>query len=64
MSASDLIDHLRPFLWLALAAFLVGVFSYVAVGGGSHAAAKPEPAAYAPAVTAPSSDEWNLPKRV
>jgi hypothetical protein len=62
MSASGLSDVLRPFLWLALAAFLVGFLSYLAVGGAT-ASARPE-ATYAPRVSAPVTGEWNLPKRV
>jgi hypothetical protein len=63
MSGSDLLDLVRPFLWLALAAFVAGFLSYMAVGG-SHAAAKVREAAYAPAASAPSSDDWNLPKHI
>jgi hypothetical protein len=66
MSASDLLDFMRPFIWLALAAFLAGFFSYIVLGE-SHAAAKaPTPAAvvYAPVASAPSSNDWNLPKRI
>ena len=64
MSAYDLLDGVRPFLWLALAAFLAGFLSYVAVGGSQASARAQPPAAYAPIASAPSSDEWNLPKRV
>ena len=65
MTASQLLDLVRPFLWLAVAAFFTGFVSYVVLGG-SHAtaSAKVEPAAYAPSASAPSSDAWNLPKRV
>ncbi len=65
MSGSDLLDLLRPFLWLALAAFLAGFTSYVVLGR-SHAAARAQvqAAAYAPIASAPSSNAWNLPKRI
>jgi hypothetical protein len=62
MTASGLMDALRPFLWLTLAAFLAGVLSYAVLG-------RPQPGArarvvYVPAASAPASDAWNLPKRV
>jgi hypothetical protein len=63
MSVSDMLEAMRPFLWLALAAFFAGFLSYVVVGGPG-AAAKIAPADYAPVASAPSSDEWNLPKHV
>jgi hypothetical protein len=62
MSAPGLLDALRPFLWLALAAFLTGFASY-AVLAGSRAAAR-APAVYLSTGSAPASDAWNLPKRV
>jgi hypothetical protein len=57
MSASGLLEALRPFLWLALAAFITGFLSYVAVSG-APAQARPQ------LVSAPASDDWNLPKRI
>lgn len=65
MTASHMLDMLRPFLWLALAAFVAGFLSY-AVLGQSHAAAKPPAtvAAYTPIASAPSSNAWNLPKHI
>jgi hypothetical protein len=63
MSVSDLLEAMRPFLWLALAAFLVGFLSYVVVGGAG-AAARVAPVDYAPVASAPSSDDWNMPKHV
>jgi hypothetical protein len=65
MTVSHLLVFARPFLWLALAAFITGFLSYVVVGG-SHATAstKVQAAVYAPSASAPSSDAWNLPKRV
>lgn len=62
MPASGLLDLMRPFLWLAAAAFLAGFLSYLAVGGAT-ASARPE-ARYAPRVSAPAAGDWNLPKRV
>ena len=62
MSGSGFFDALRPFLWMAFAAFLAGFLSYTAVGG-SRAAAKVA-TVYTPAASAPASDEWNLPKRI
>jgi hypothetical protein len=32
--------------------------------GGSHAAAHARPGLYTPVASAPSSDAWNLPKRI
>jgi hypothetical protein len=65
MAGSDLLDLLRPFLWLALAAFLAGFVSYVVLGR-SHASAQAQvrAVAYAPIASAPSSNAWNLPKRI
>ncbi|CAN7185817.1 hypothetical protein LJR219_000400 [Phenylobacterium sp. LjRoot219] len=62
MVAASLLETLKPYLWLALAAFLTGFVSYLALGRApqSEAAA----AAHAPRVSAPASDEWNLPKRI
>jgi hypothetical protein len=56
------LEALKPFLWLALAAFLVGFVSYLALGRPSPAIAQDE-MVQAPA-SAPVSDEWNLPKRI
>lgn len=62
MPASSLLEALRPFLWLALCAFITGFLSYVALGG-APATARPQPQ-HAPLVSAPASDDWNLPKRI
>jgi hypothetical protein len=60
-----LLDELKPFAWLALAAFLTGFLSYLFVGDGELAVAREAPAVQAaPLVSAPASDEWNLPKRI
>lgn len=53
---------LRPFLWLALVAFLVGFVSYFALGRPSPAMAQDD--AWAAPVSAPVSDEWNVPKHI
>jgi hypothetical protein len=63
MPGASALDVLRPFLWLALAAFLTGFFSYLALGGQVPAQAHFVPA---PQVSAAASlpDAWNLPKRI
>ena len=53
----------KPYLWLALIAFVVGFASYLAVGGAPPALAG-EAAAYEAPVSAPVSDDWNLPKEI
>ena len=65
MPGSDLLDVVRPFVWLALAAFFAGVMSYVVLGR-THAAAhdQVQAAAYAPSASAPTSNAWNRPKRI
>jgi hypothetical protein len=55
-----MLDALRPYLWLALAAFLVGVLSYTALSA-PRASAHPEPST---AAAAPVSGDWNLPKHI
>ena len=62
MSAASLSEFLKPFLWLALAAFLAGFFSYLLVGGAP--APQAVAAQRAPLVSAPASDDWNLPKHI
>jgi hypothetical protein len=61
MHSSEVAEGLRPFLWLALAAFLVGFMSYLLLG---RPAAPSTVAAYMPAASAPASDDWNLPKHI
>lgn len=62
MFAASLLEALKPYLWLAFAAFLAGFVSYLVIGR------TPQPetaaAAHAPRVSAPASDEWNLPKHI
>lgn len=64
MTYSGALDILRPFLWLALVAVLVGVASYLALGQPSHAAAARPVVQAAETVSGPSSDDWNLPKHI
>jgi hypothetical protein len=54
---------LRPFLWLAPIAFLVGFVGCLALGGDATAYAKVQPPS-ASAVSAPASEDWNFPKRI
>lgn len=54
---------LRPILWLAAIAFLVGFAGYLALHRPALAAPQPEPA-WPSAVAAPVSDEWNTPKHI
>ena len=62
MWSASLFEFLKPYLWLALAAFVTGFACYVAVGRAPplQATALTE----APLVSAPASDEWNLPKHI
>ena len=41
----------RPFIWVALAAFMVGFAAFLALGGGATAIARDAPAAFTPAST-------------
>ena len=54
---------LRPFLWLAPIAFLVGFVGCLALGGDATAFAKSQPHSV-PAVSAPASEDWNFPKHI
>jgi hypothetical protein len=62
MTGASATDVVKPFAWLAAIAFLVGFFSYLALGHPTPAQA--EDTARAAAVSGPSSDDWNLPKRI
>lgn len=62
MWSASLFEFLKPYLWLALAAFLTGFLCYLAVGRPTAAQATVE--ARAPLVSGPASDEWNLPKHI
>lgn len=57
------LDLAKPYLWLALIAFVVGFASYLAVGGPPPAFAAEAPVYEAP-VSAPVSDDWNLPRQI
>ena len=62
MSATGWLEALRPYLWLALTAFLVGFLSFLAFGGAQPSVG-PQ-ARFAPRVSAPAADDWNLPKHI
>lgn len=64
MPVTGAYDVLKPFAWLALAAFLVGFVSYLALGQPTRAMASEEPSAYSATVSAPSSDDWNIIKHI
>ena len=59
---AGLLHALKPYLWLAAAAFLVGFLSYA----GLEARPAPPQAEELspPRVAAPMSDDWNLPKHI
>lgn len=59
-----LIEALRPYLWLAAVAFIVGFLSYLAMGRPTPALAEELSAPAPAALMAPASDEWNIPKRI
>jgi hypothetical protein len=67
MRTTGAFEILRPFAWLATAAFLVGFVSYLALGPAPQAMAH-ESSAPAAQVSEdaswPLSDEWNLAKRI
>ncbi len=60
---TDAADVLRPFLWLAAIAFLVGFVSYLALGRPA-ATSDASLQAWPSQVSAPVSDEWNTPKHI
>lgn len=62
MYAAGLLEALKPYLWLALAAFLTGFVSYLTLGRAPQP--KVAVAAEAPLVSGPASDAWNLPKHI
>jgi len=63
MPATNIFEIARPFAWLAASAFLVGFVSYLALGRPAAAAAQHAPQG-AIAASGPSSQDWNLPKRI
>ena len=53
---------LKPFAWLAVFAFFVGFFGYLAVSAPARTGAQPDHEA---ALTSgPASAEWNLPRHI
>ncbi|HEY8573896.1 hypothetical protein [Phenylobacterium sp.] len=67
MPTAGAFDALKPFVWLAAIAFLVGFVSYLAFGHPAQAVAQ-DAAGYSPAVSGeaswPTSEEWNVPKHI
>jgi hypothetical protein len=61
---NNALDVVKPFAWLAAIAFLVGFCSYLVIGQPDTAFAHEGPSASTATVSGPSSDEWNLPKRI
>lgn len=63
--ASRFSEFTRPFVLLAVVAFVVGFLGYVVL---DRPAATPDQAAAAltaePALAGPASDDWNLPKHI
>jgi len=57
------LDILRPFLWLAPIAFMVGFVGCLALGGDATAFAQSQPSS-ASAISAPVSEDWNFPKHI
>lgn len=60
----DAVATLRPLLWLAAIAFLVGFVSYLALGLPAPAMAEGQGQSWPAQASAPVSDEWNTPKRI
>jgi len=63
MPATNVFEIARPFAWLAAFAFLVGFVSYLALGRPAAAAAQHVQRS-AIVASGPSSQDWNLPKRI
>jgi hypothetical protein len=64
MSSHAVFEIVRPFLWLAAIAFLTGFVSYLAIGGGATAFANSQHRSSPETISAPTSEDWNLPKRI
>ena len=64
MTGAGAVDVMRPFVWLATIAFLVGFFSYLALGHPTPAQAHAGDGARAAATSGPASKDWNLPKHI
>ena len=56
-------ELVRPFLLMAVIAFLVGFAATLAFNGG-NAVAEGHQSLRAEIVSAPASDDWNLPKHI
>ncbi len=63
MHAIARFEFVRPFLWVAAFAFIVGFAGYFAVGGATALAAG-HPPSHAATISGPASDAWNLPKEI
>ena len=55
-------EFIKPYLWLAALAFVVGFLSYFALGRPVEAQVSKAP--MRAAISAPVSDEWNVPKHI
>ena len=62
MHVGRFFELFKPYLWLALAAFLTGFLCYAGVGAPRISPQAKAPAA--PLVAAPVSSDWNLPKHI
>jgi hypothetical protein len=60
----SLFEVMKPYLWLAAIAFFVGFISYVTLGAQSATPAFQDETSWQAQVSAPTSDEWNVPKRI
>ena len=56
-------EMVRPFAWLAVAAFVIGFLGQVLVGSAGSAVAKDRPG-IEQEVSGPASDDWNLPHHI
>jgi hypothetical protein len=63
MRTTGTFQILRPFLWLAPIAFVVGFIGCLALGGDATAVAGVQPT-QGSAISAPASDDWNFPKHI
>ena len=64
MTDAGVTDVMRPFVWLATIAFLVGFLSYLVLGHATPAQAQAEDTARPAATSGPASKDWNLPKHI
>ncbi len=61
---TDVVAALRPFLWLAAIAFLVGFASYLVLARPGELVTQAQADGWSARVSAPVSDEWNTPKHI